>query len=103
MRRGGLPVRVDRRFALNELLVVVLVIGILFALFTPAMATSRDAARRAQCWNNLGQMALAAANYHLSLGVFPFGVGGGGPPGPGRIPRWSSHSQLLMTMGQTQV
>jgi prepilin-type processing-associated H-X9-DG protein len=88
---------------LIELMVVILIIGILLGLLMPAVQSAREAARRAQCQNNLRQLALAAANYQAALGVFPFGVGGGGPPGPGRVPRWSAHSQLLLTLELTSV
>ena len=93
----------NRGFTLIELMVVILIIGVLFSLLMPAVATSREAARRAQCICNLKQLALAAANYESVHGVFPFGVGGGAPPGEGRVPRWSTHSQLLIALDQVNV
>jgi prepilin-type N-terminal cleavage/methylation domain-containing protein len=88
--------RLIRGFTFIELMVVILIIGVLLALLLQAVQSSQEAARRVQCQNNLKQLALAAANYQAGLGVYPFGVGGGGPPGPGRVPRWSAHSQLLI-------
>jgi prepilin-type processing-associated H-X9-DG protein len=84
-------------------MVVILIIGILLGLLMPAVQSAREAARRAQCQCCMKQLALAAANYEAVHGVFPFGVGGGAPPGPGRVPRWSAHSQLLPWMEQTTV
>jgi prepilin-type processing-associated H-X9-DG protein len=60
-----------RRITLIEVLVGLGIAVLLAALFLPAVRTARPAARRAQCTNNLKQIALALHNYEQEYDALP--------------------------------
>jgi prepilin-type N-terminal cleavage/methylation domain-containing protein/prepilin-type processing-associated H-X9-DG protein len=95
-----------RGFTLIELLVVIAIIAVLIALLLPAVQSAREAARRAQCVNNLKQIALATFNYESSNGCFqPSALWGNQADGRFCRPKYGfgPFIPILPYMEQTQI
>jgi prepilin-type N-terminal cleavage/methylation domain-containing protein/prepilin-type processing-associated H-X9-DG protein len=95
-------------FTLIELLVVIAIIAVLIALLLPAVQAARESARRAQCTNNLKQIALACHNYENSNGSFPIGnrqtnptADGFGNPACSASMMWTAFAYVLPYMEQS--
>lgn len=62
-----------RGFTLVELLIAVAIIGLLIQLILPGVESSREAARKTQCANNLRQIGIGVLAHEAAIGHFPAG------------------------------
>jgi prepilin-type N-terminal cleavage/methylation domain-containing protein/prepilin-type processing-associated H-X9-DG protein len=94
-----------RGFTLIELLVVIAIIGVLVALLLPAVQSAREAARRAECTNNLKQLGLAMHHYETSYGALPWTYAGAPLAGSAAVcwNSWSAQTLLLPFLEQQPV
>jgi prepilin-type processing-associated H-X9-DG protein len=93
-----------------EVIVVVAIVALLFAILLPAVGRVRETARRSVCMNNLAQLGIAIQSYHDVFGVLPPAyvtkIGGDaimGAPDPRTRdtgPGWGFLAQLLPAVEQ---
>ena len=98
-------------FTLVELLVVIAIIAILVALLPPAVQSARETARRAQCANQIKNIAQACHSHESTHGGFPPGIasctaenwitGGTGTGAYCQGPNWAVN--ILAQMDQMQM
>jgi prepilin-type N-terminal cleavage/methylation domain-containing protein len=83
IHKSGIRRRTEHGFTLIELLVVIAIIAILAAMLLPALAASKERAKRIQCLNNLRQLELCGTMYTgdnngvyaLNVPTFPKSIG----------------------------
>lgn len=94
----------DRGFTIIELLVVIGILGIVAGLTIPAVQAAREAARSAQCKNNLRQLVLATQAFESAEGGLPTSQFWGRPFNLSRpVNIYSLHCLLLPYLEQASL
>ena len=101
MKTTSLPSR--RGFTLLESLVTFSIVGILLSMIIPAVQSSRRAAQRLACVNQLKQLELATQAYVGTFNVFPAYFYSGSPLPGQRSHDFSVMSRILPFLEQRQI
>lgn len=99
--RPSSPLRWRRGVTILELLTAVGVMGMLAAIVLPAVNSSREAARRTQCFHQLRQVGLALQSYHDSHQALPAGVTW--DAAHGSVQGWGSRILPYLELGNLHV
>ena len=86
--------RLKAGFTLLELLIVIAIIAILFAIMFPAFNGMKKTARKNQATTEVNALATAVRAYHTELGRWPIPSGGPGDQNSGG--QWSNNNNLIV-------
>lgn len=89
-----------RGVTLVEVLVTIAILGVLLAISLPAVQSSREASRRAECQSRLHQLAVGVTSFHAARNRVPHGhLFEFGETGP-RSRAWSWIAEVLPYIGE---
>lgn len=90
-----------RGFTLIELMVVIMIVGILFAMIFPAFTSMFENANALACRNNMQQTTRAMQAYQSQLGYYPSSWSSTrSPSGSSDVSGWSAQAKLLPFLEQ---
>lgn len=88
-----------RGYSLIELVVVIAIMGVLFAMTLAAITRMRENALRSSCMNNMRNLGVAVLNYESTHGMLPPGAIQG-PFEPFDVKEGVSHGLWALLLGQ---